>query len=167
MKLRHLLAACAIACVAALCAFPVLAEAPPLATDSTIAVGAFVSTFVVPFLGSLLLAVGTWALAYVGQHYKVAASTGLIDIANSAMQNGIAFGLSKLDAAAKSGALDMNTKNAVLADAGNYALTHAPAAMKSIGITDPSAEGTILGEKLAARLETAMPAVIAAAPPAA
>jgi hypothetical protein len=93
MKRYHLGAAILLAsALAASAAFADAAATPA----PTIAVGSFVTTYVEPLVGATLATFGSLALGYVARHFKIAGDDTLRAAADTAMRNGIAFGLSKL-----------------------------------------------------------------------
>jgi len=94
-----------------------------------------VEAVLVPILGALTTALATWLSVKAAALLKLQADDRLRAVIDGALQNGLAFGLSKLDDMTKTVPLTLEVKNQVIADAANYAIAAVPDALKKLGVT--------------------------------
>lgn len=147
--LRRLGVACTVACALASC-MPAFAEAPAAAStigSTVVDLGPLINAVAVPLVMALGSVLVTWLTAKAAAFLGLKANDERAAILEKAMQNGLAFAQSQLQAKIGAGPIPLDVKNEIIATAAGYAVAHAPEAMKTLGV-DPES----LAQKLEARL---------------
>ena len=144
MKRLLLLGALALACVFSITG----ASFAQVAADASTKVdlGPLLANVVYPLAAAVVTVLAAWVSKKLATRLGLANDAAWSGKLEVAMQNGLAFAQSKLNA--NVGSLTIDTKNQLVAVAANYAIAHVPQAMKALGV-----DQTTLVEKLQARLE--------------
>jgi hypothetical protein len=136
MKLLRILAAGALALVF-FAAGPVLAQTAA-SPSTTIDLAPLINTVLLPALGTILVGAVVWAAKKL---VGIQLDTKAVGTVNDVMQKALAYGSGIVGAHAT-----IDVKSPLIATAANYALTHAPDALKRLGVSPDQ-----LAEKLVAR----------------
>ena len=123
-----------------------------VATDTIVSLKGLVSDWILPSLAAVAMAVGSWVLKKVSTVFHLNITTQNRQVLEEALHRAILWGMDKAGAAVNNGSLlDINVKNAVVANAANYALYFIPGTLGTFGLTK---------ENLPARIEAQLAALL-------
>ncbi|HUO22687.1 MAG TPA: hypothetical protein VMU59_09255 [Caulobacteraceae bacterium] len=99
--------------------------------QTAIALGPMISTLVLPFLSSLLLALVSWAAALIGARFHLTVSAAFQAMVDKAIADGIAYAQTKLSTVSVS-------EPAAVAEVVTYVTALVPTALTWLGVTPDS-----------------------------
>jgi len=109
---------------------------------------------VIPLLSALLLALGGWAIRWIGTRFKLAADAEIRGYLETALERGVAYGAAKA-AEMAAGRARLQVRAAAVAEGAQYVIDAVPDALRHFGVTPA---------RLEAMIEARLPADSPAAP---
>lgn len=158
MKFLRLLAAGALALVLFV-AGPVLAQtttAPPTPSPTTIDFAPLLNQVVWPLAGVVVTALAAWLSTKLAKLLNLSNADQVRGYLEPALQNALAFGQNKIGALP----VTVDAKNAIVAQATNFAIQHVPDALKFFKIDEEGLK-RILTARLEANVSAQVPEVTA------
>lgn len=110
---------------------------------------------VIPIAAPAVAAAATWAFAAIAAHFHIKVQDSQRVLINEVINRGIAYATSKAPST-----INVTTGSAITDMAASYALSHAPGALRSLGVTPDS-----LRQMVEARLPTGPATVELTVPP--